>query len=216
MFFLVFFIGSCIGSFLHVVVWRSLFSTHTFYSGRSRCAHCQHILKVYDLIPLLSFCLTKGKCRYCQKKIAFSLFFSELFCGGLVALSFPNYWLCFFALGQFFFSLYDSLTKEVPAVFFLSVQFLLSISYWFLFPNFYVVSFLFLSVLFLVFFLFFRHGMGSADWLFLFFWGSFFPLEHLLLILITACLLAFPFALFKKKIAFLPFLSLSFFSFFLI
>jgi leader peptidase (prepilin peptidase)/N-methyltransferase len=37
---------------------------------RSHCSHCRQILKWQDLIPLLSYLLLKGKCRYCQKKIS--------------------------------------------------------------------------------------------------------------------------------------------------
>lgn len=36
---------------------------------RSRCLHCHHELAWYDLIPLVSWVNTKGKCRYCKKPI---------------------------------------------------------------------------------------------------------------------------------------------------
>lgn len=36
---------------------------------RSRCLHCGHALAWYDLVPLLSWFSTKGRCRYCQKAI---------------------------------------------------------------------------------------------------------------------------------------------------
>ncbi|AEJ31192.1 MULTISPECIES: A24 family peptidase [Leuconostoc] len=35
---------------------------------RSFCWHCGHNLKWYDLIPVFSTILTRGHCRYCQKK----------------------------------------------------------------------------------------------------------------------------------------------------
>lgn len=35
----------------------------------SRCLHCGHRLQWYDLIPLLSWCTTGGKCRYCKRQI---------------------------------------------------------------------------------------------------------------------------------------------------
>ncbi|MDR0369567.1 MAG: prepilin peptidase [Candidatus Peribacteria bacterium] len=38
--------------------------------GRSKCPHCTHTLQTKDLIPLLSFCIQKGKCRYCHKKLS--------------------------------------------------------------------------------------------------------------------------------------------------
>jgi prepilin signal peptidase PulO-like enzyme (type II secretory pathway) len=36
---------------------------------RSRCLHCGHTLAWYDLIPLVSWLSTGGKCRYCKKSI---------------------------------------------------------------------------------------------------------------------------------------------------
>lgn len=38
-------------------------------TDRSRCLHCGHTLKWYDLIPLLSWLSTGGKCRYCKEFI---------------------------------------------------------------------------------------------------------------------------------------------------
>lgn len=36
---------------------------------RSRCLHCGHTLAWYDLIPLVSWLSTRGKCRYCRQSI---------------------------------------------------------------------------------------------------------------------------------------------------
>jgi leader peptidase (prepilin peptidase)/N-methyltransferase len=38
---------------------------------RSRCLHCGHLLAWYDLLPLVSWISTRGKCRYCHKKIGY-------------------------------------------------------------------------------------------------------------------------------------------------
>lgn len=38
---------------------------------RSRCLHCGHPLAWYDLLPLVSWISTRGKCRYCHKKIGY-------------------------------------------------------------------------------------------------------------------------------------------------
>lgn len=35
----------------------------------SRCLHCQHRLRWYDLLPLLSWLSTGGRCRYCKTPI---------------------------------------------------------------------------------------------------------------------------------------------------
>lgn len=38
-------------------------------TDRSRCLHCQHTLAWYDLLPLVSWLSTAGKCRYCHHSI---------------------------------------------------------------------------------------------------------------------------------------------------
>jgi prepilin signal peptidase PulO-like enzyme (type II secretory pathway) len=39
--------------------------------GRSFCPHCKKQIRWFDNIPLLSFIILEGKCRYCQSKISF-------------------------------------------------------------------------------------------------------------------------------------------------
>lgn len=46
------------------------FSKRFGLSGRSFCPNCKHSLSFLDLVPLLSFVLLLGKCRYCRKKIS--------------------------------------------------------------------------------------------------------------------------------------------------
>ncbi len=41
----------------------------TRLGDRSRCLHCQHQLAWYDLVPLVSWTLLGGKCRYCKARI---------------------------------------------------------------------------------------------------------------------------------------------------
>lgn len=60
--------GVCFGSFLGVVIYRTL-NGMSPYSGRSICDHCKRQLAWYENIPLLSFLALRGKCRTCHKKI---------------------------------------------------------------------------------------------------------------------------------------------------
>lgn len=64
---LFFIFGLSIGSFLNVLIYRLPKNESLF--GRSYCDHCKKKLSWYDLIPLLSFVLLKGKCRYCKETI---------------------------------------------------------------------------------------------------------------------------------------------------
>jgi leader peptidase (prepilin peptidase)/N-methyltransferase len=42
----------------------------SLWQPRSHCPQCQHILLAQDTIPLLSYFLLKGKCRYCSTLIS--------------------------------------------------------------------------------------------------------------------------------------------------
>ena len=45
---------------------------------RSVCLHCHHQLKWYDNLPILSWLILRGKCRYCHRKIGLAEFLAEL------------------------------------------------------------------------------------------------------------------------------------------
>jgi prepilin signal peptidase PulO-like enzyme (type II secretory pathway) len=78
--------GLCVGSFLNVVIDR-LPRDETVIKGRSYCEHCQHQLKWYDLVPVLSFLLLRGRCRYCRQKIFWQYPLVELATGLLFVSS---------------------------------------------------------------------------------------------------------------------------------
>ncbi len=83
----IFLFGLVIGSFLNVVIFR-LETGEQVVSGRSHCRDCQHTLKWYDLVPLLSFIMLGAKCRYCGKPISIQYPLVELFTGILFVLLF--------------------------------------------------------------------------------------------------------------------------------
>lgn len=66
---IIFLFGLVVGSFLNCVIYR-LEKKESFLRGRSYCPHCKHILKWYDLIPILSYLFLLGRCRYCATKIS--------------------------------------------------------------------------------------------------------------------------------------------------
>ncbi len=84
---LIFLIGLAVGSFVGVVIHR-LPKGEQFVSGRSRCPDCGHALKWYDLVPVLSFLILLGRCRYCRNKISWSYPAIEICSGIIVAVSF--------------------------------------------------------------------------------------------------------------------------------
>lgn len=73
-------LGLCLGSFFHVIIVR-MEKGESFIKGRSKCDSCNNPLKWYDLIPILSYILLGGKCRYCESKIDKAHLISELLIG---------------------------------------------------------------------------------------------------------------------------------------
>jgi leader peptidase (prepilin peptidase) / N-methyltransferase len=61
--------GPFIGSFLGVLI-RRLPADRPIAAARSCCDSCGHILSPRDMIPLASFALQRGRCRYCHAPIA--------------------------------------------------------------------------------------------------------------------------------------------------
>jgi leader peptidase (prepilin peptidase)/N-methyltransferase len=68
-FIFIFLLGTIIGSFLNVVIYR--FNTgKSITHGRSICMTCNKSLRWYELIPLFSFLIQSGKCRRCASSIS--------------------------------------------------------------------------------------------------------------------------------------------------
>lgn len=64
----VFLFGAAIGSFLNVVILRTLEGRAV--TGRSACPACGHALTAFELVPLVSFALQRGRCRACKASIS--------------------------------------------------------------------------------------------------------------------------------------------------
>jgi len=61
-------LGAVWGSFIAALCSRWP-NGESIGAGRSRCDHCATNIAAYDLIPIVSFILLKGKCRACGKEI---------------------------------------------------------------------------------------------------------------------------------------------------
>ena len=77
-------LGLFIGSFLNVVVVR-LHKGKSFATGRSECPKCHHQLKWYELLPIASYIIQKGRCRSCSKHISAQYPLMELLTGFVFA-----------------------------------------------------------------------------------------------------------------------------------
>ena len=78
------------GSFLNCIADR-IFKQINLLDKRSHCDYCGHTLMVGDLLPLLSYLILKGRCRYCGNKIANKYFISELLLGIIFIFFFLNF-----------------------------------------------------------------------------------------------------------------------------
>lgn len=81
----VFILGTCIGSFLNVCIWR-LPRGESLVSPPSHCPKCNYLIQWYDNIPLLSWLALGGKCRKCKTGISPRYFLVELMTGYLFFL----------------------------------------------------------------------------------------------------------------------------------
>ena len=79
-------LGLILGSFINAWVWRLSKQIDdegepkrltakqkkelSIVTARSMCPNCKHELAILDLIPVFSWLLLKGRCRYCKKPIS--------------------------------------------------------------------------------------------------------------------------------------------------
>jgi len=89
-----FILGISFGSFLNSVIYR-LENKESIIKGRSHCPYCGKTLSWFELIPLVSFLLQKGRCRHCQKRISWQYPLVELATGILFAFITTNVFVLF-------------------------------------------------------------------------------------------------------------------------
>ena len=142
LFVFVFLLGTVVGSFLNVVIYR--FNTgKTIVKGRSICMTCNKNLRWYELIPVFSFLIQSGRCRRCASRISHQYPLVEVITGivfALIAFKFLpilyiSYWTYVLLVVFFVFifsllivvSVYDLRHKIIPdklVYTFISVSFL--------------------------------------------------------------------------------------------
>lgn len=97
----VFVFGLLIGSFLNVCIYR-IPAGESIVTPGSHCFSCKRELKPLDLIPVISWIVLGGKCRYCRAKISPRYAVVELLTAVLFVLVWYVYSSSPIAMGLFF------------------------------------------------------------------------------------------------------------------
>lgn len=117
-FVLTFFLGAAVGSFVNVLIDRTIVG-QDWVSGRSHCDHCHKTLAWYDMIPIVSFAIYRGKSRCCHALLSYRYPIVEILVGFLFL-----WWL---AVGFWFFRLVAAPLSVVQPAFWLITGIALSI-----------------------------------------------------------------------------------------
>lgn len=117
---ILFIYGIIIGSFLNVCIYR-IPKKENIATTRSHCMSCGYQLKWYDLVPLFSYLVLRGKCRKCGSRISVQYPIVEALNGGLYLLIFWRYGLsidsllyCLLFSALIVLSVIDFRTYEIP------------------------------------------------------------------------------------------------------
>lgn len=135
-----FVLGTIIGSFLNVFALR--WNTGLKLGGRSSCSTCNTQLKWWELLPVLSFFVLRGRCSKCGAKISWQYPIIEIWTG-LVFATLPGiniFLLLTFSL-YIAISIYDVRHKIIPD------------------------GMVYLSIFFAFIYRFLQTGNTSVDWL---------------------------------------------------
>lgn len=85
-----FLFGAVFASFSGVIIAR-VPEHQSILKPPSHCPKCNHRIMWYDNIPILSYLVLRGKCRYCKSRIPFSSFVLECLGGILFLLASLRY-----------------------------------------------------------------------------------------------------------------------------
>lgn len=113
-------LGLVCGSFVNVWIAR-IPAGEQWVKGASHCPRCRHELVWYDNIPLVSWLLLRGRCRYCSEPISAQYPLVELATGALFVGAYWRFgWsvlfvvLAYVAMVSVALSVIDARTRRLP------------------------------------------------------------------------------------------------------
>lgn len=192
------------------------------------CDYCNNKFKWYELIPIFSFFLNKGECRYCNKELSLWYPFLELLCGLLFSFSFMIFGLSYEMIIMIILTILATIIfvsdfkyfiiLDVPL--FIMSFLVLGLKYFFFGFQTFLIS-LCSGILILVFMLCVRYignklfkqeSLGGGDIKLAMFFGFTLGIKLSIISLVVGSFLAFPYAIYcslsdkQKEIPFGPFL----------
>ncbi len=230
-------LGTIFASFLHLYVERTL-KGESIITPRSHCDYCNHVLKWYEMIPVLSFIMQRGRCNKCSKKLDISMFFTELITGLLFLLVYIIYGFTYKTILGFIIVLImiSICLSDFKSMIILDSTLLVGIilTYFIIYLDLGIwdgiyKSFLYGIFAFVLMFIikiigdaiFKRESLGGGDIKLAFLMGSILPYNLFLVSLIASSSIALPYALYVSKknqtneLPFGPFLMMGLFITFL-
>lgn len=194
----------------------------------SVCDSCNHKYKWYELIPIFSFFLNKGECRYCKHELTLWYSFLELLGGLLFAFSFMIYGLSYEMIIMIILTVLAIIIFVSDFKYFIILDeplflmgfLVLSLKYCFFGFETFLIS-LCSGILILVFMLSIRYignkifkqeSLGGGDIKLAMFFGFVLGIKLSIISLVIGSFLAFPYAMYcslsnsQKEIPFGPFL----------
>lgn len=226
----IFIFGTVFASFIHLYATRMM-KSESIVTPRSHCPRCNHVLKWYELIPIVSYIAQRGRCTKCDSKIGIDSLMIEILTGILFVVVFAFYGFTYDTLLGFIIVL------VMMSIFITDFKDMIILDSTILVGSLLIYLVLFLSrgvwdgiyksllygvFAFVLMFLikvigdaiFKRESLGGGDIKFAFLMGSILPYNLFLVSLVVASMSALPYALyisFKKEtneLAFGPFLAL--------
>lgn len=209
-----FMIGAIFGSFYYVVAYRMPKGESIVYPP-SHCPNCNHRLGSLELIPIFSYLLQGGKCKWCKNKISFFYPLYEIVCGLLFGFCFIAYGFSYeLVIGIIFISMiiiimlsdyyYMIIPDEILLFFSIVIIFFMFLFYgWFytLMHIIYgVISFV-IMYLIKIFgdFLFKKESMGGGDIKLMFTFGLMFGWQMSIVSIFIASVIGLPISLILLK-----------------
>lgn len=203
---ILFIYGACLGSWLVAMATRYATAASIVYPA-SHCDTCQTPLTAWQLVPVISYLVLRGRCHYCEAVIPAETLLAEVSGGLLLTTISPSHFQAVFWLGLWAFAaLCDARTQTFPG--WLSWGSLL-LALWGQPPLLLLLGSLLFAAIRLLWPRWTTPSIGDGDLDMMLSYSLLWGLTATAHWLLVACLLAFTHRSLAPRAPFIPYLSLS-------